>query len=180
MKLYLESIDRTVEYPNGDHKVKTDEEIASSDFLEEHKKKKCVSPFKEICCGEESIYDYVQEGYTVPAKVIVYLQTTKPYLMSPGIYEHPFAKGKRLHGPYLFTDGYHYWDRDTWKYVLKYHVTLPQDFIDYVMSKKGTEFLDQCEEEDESWSERIKFWKESKQGLCLLPDDAGDLGLEDF
>ena len=163
------------------HEVKTDEEIAARAFFEEHRKKICVSPFKEIRCGEESIYDYVRDGYNVPAKVIAYLQTTKPYLMSPGIYEHPFIKGKRLLGPYMFTDGYYWWDRDTWKYVVKYNVTLPQEFIDHVMSEEGTKFLEQCEKDGDSWKGRIAGWKNSeKGGLCLLPDDAGDMGLEDF
>lgn len=163
------------------HEVKTDEEIAARAFLEEQKKMVCVSPFAEIHCGEESILDFVQERYTVPEKVIAYLQTTKPYMMCPGIYEHPFIKGKNLLGPYMYTDGHYWWDRDTWKYVVKYHVTLPQEFIDHVMSDEGTEFLKQCELDGNSWSGRIKDWKNSeKNGLCLLSDDAGDMGLEDF
>ena len=163
------------------HEVKTDQEISARAFIEEHCKMVCVSPFKEIRCGEESIYDYVQEGYTVPDKVITYLKTTKPYLMSLGIYEHPFKKGENLLGPYMYTDGHYWWDRDTWKYVVKYHVTLPQEFIDHVMSDAGTEFLENCMEDTESWPGTIKNWKDSeKNGLCLLPDNAGDKELEDF
>ena len=163
------------------HEVKTDEEIQARAFFEEHCKMVCISPYKEILCGDESIYDYVQEGYTVPNKVIAYLKTTKPYLMSPGIYEHPFKKGVDLLGPYLYTDGHFWWDRDTWKYVVKYHVTLPQEFIDHVMSDAGTEFLESCMEDEESWSGTIKDWKDSERnGLCLLPEDAGDMELDDF
>lgn len=161
--------------------VKIDEEITTRKFPEEQKEMVCISPFKEIHCGEHSIFDYVQEGYTVPEKVIEYLRTTKPYMMCPGIYEHPFIEGKDLLGPYMYTDGHYWWDRDMWKYVLKYHVTLPQEFIDYVMSDSGTEFLKQCEIEEDSWSSKIKDWKKSEeQGLCLLPDDAGDKELADF
>lgn len=163
------------------HEVKTDEEISVRAFMDEQRKMVCVSPFVEIHCGEESIFDYIQEGYTVPEKVIAYLQTTKPYMMCPGVYEHPFIKGKKLMGPYMYTDGHYWWDRDTWKYVVKYHVTLPQEFIDYVMSDEGTEFLKQCEIDGDSWPERIKHWKNSEEnGLCLLPGDAGDMGLENF
>ncbi len=163
------------------HEVKTDQEITERKIREEQKKMVCLSPFLELNLGDESILDYVQEGYVVPDKVIAYLQTTKPYMMCPGIYEHPFIKGKKLLGPYMYTDGHYWWDRDMWKYVVKYHVTLPQEFIDHVMSDKGTEFLKQCEDEGTSWSGVIKDWKSSKQhGLCLLPDDAGDMDIEDF
>jgi hypothetical protein len=33
---------------------------------------------------------------------------------------------------------------DTWKYVLKYHVTLPKEFIDHVMSEEGIAFMEWC------------------------------------
>lgn len=58
------------------HEVKTDAEIDARAFAEELSKMVCVSPFKEIDCGDESIYDYVKEGYVVPDKVIAYLKTT--------------------------------------------------------------------------------------------------------
>lgn len=162
------------------HEVKTDEEIQSRAFLAEMEKMVCVSPFKEINCGGESIYDYVQEGYEVSDKVIAYLKTTAPYVMSLGIYKHPFKPDMDLVGPYLYTDGHYYWDRDTWKYVLKYHVTLPQEFIDHVMSDEGTAFLEAQDRESDSWVGRIKNWKEQSDTLCLLPDNAGDEELEDF
>ncbi len=44
------------------------QEINSRTFFAEMEKKECISPFKEILCGEESIYDYVREGYEVPAQ----------------------------------------------------------------------------------------------------------------
>lgn len=72
------------------HEVKTEAEINSRAFLAEMEKMVCISPFKEINGGEESIYDYVQDRYEVPDKVIAYLKTTNPYLMSLGIYKHPF------------------------------------------------------------------------------------------
>lgn len=99
-------------------------------------KKISISPFKEINCGSESIYDYVKAGYTVPDKVIAYLRTKSPHLVCPGVYEHPFMKGKTVPGPYLCTDNHYLWERNTWEYVVKYHVTLPQEFIDHVMSEK--------------------------------------------
>ena len=50
------------------HAVKTEQEINSRTFFAEMEKKECISPFKEILCGEESIYNYVREGYEVPAQ----------------------------------------------------------------------------------------------------------------
>ena len=107
-----------------------------------------ITPYKELHDGEESIYDHIQKEYVVPDKVIAYLQTTDPFLMALGIYEHPFKKGTQLMGPYWFTDGKYYWDRDTWKYVLKYGLVLPQEFIDHVMSEAGTAFLEKCIKEN--------------------------------
>ena len=140
---------------------------------------KNVMPFKEIKGGEESIYDHIDENYTVPAKVIAYLQTTQPHLVCMGLYKHPF-KDITLCGPYWYTDGEYYWDRDAWKYVMKYHVTLPQDFIDKVLSEEGTAFLEKCAQSNNSWSKIIGDRKKQPNSLCLMPDDAGDLSLDDF
>jgi len=171
-----EVVVKDVEY----HEVKTEEEVQARALLEEMNKKVCLSPYKEILGGDKSIFDYVDPQCTVPGKVIAYLRTTQPYLMSPGIYEHPFRKGMKLSGPYLYTDGHYYWDRDLWKYVLKYHVKLPKEFIDYVMSDEGTAFLEEQDIRDESWQKSIRSVKESEKTLCLLPDNAGDIALEDF
>ncbi|HBA69331.1 MAG TPA: hypothetical protein DCZ40_08240 [Lachnospiraceae bacterium] len=138
-----------------------------------------VMPYKEIHGGEESIYDYIDENFAVPAKVIVYLKTTQPYLVCMGLYKHPF-KDMQLCGPYWYTDGEYFWDRDAWKYVIKYHVTLPQKFIDKVMSDEGTAFLEKCAESDESWVKRIKEWKKNPNTLCLMPENADDYSLDDF
>lgn len=141
----------------------------------------CLTPYKEILGGDKSIYDYVKAGYSVPAKVIAYLKTTKPYIMSPGIYNHPFKENTALLGPYWYCDGNQYcWDRDTWKYVVKYGLTLPQDFIDYVMSEAGTTYLQSCQESGETWSDVISGMKAGENRLCLLPDDAGDGNIIDF
>ena len=162
------------------HDVKTDEEINARKMLEEIRKKVCLSPFKELCAGEESIYDYVVDGYTVPDKVIAYLQTTKPFMMCPGIYKHPFKPEKELLGPYFYTDGNYYWDRDLWKYVVKYHVTLPEEFVEYITSGAGDAFLEAFYNNPKSWSDTIKKWKNQGSGICLLPDNAGDNELSDF
>ena len=139
-----------------------------------------LTPFKELRGGKESIYDNIKDGYSVPSKVIAYLKTTNPYMMSPGIYEHPFIKGKRLLGPYLYTDGKYCWDRDTWKYVLKYGLTLPKDFIDHVMSDAGTAFIEKCKEENPSWGKTIACWEQRDSFTSFLPVNAGDVDLSDF
>ena len=64
--------------------------------------------------------------------------------------------------------------------MVKYGLVLPPEFIDHVMSDDGTRFLKQFSENNRSWSSTIGLWKESEDGLCLLPDNAGDIDLEDF
>jgi len=139
-----------------------------------------ITPYKELRGGKESIYAHIKDGYVVPNKVIVYLQTTEPFVMSPGIYEHPFKAGTRLLGPYLFTDGKYCWDRDAWKYVVKYGLVLPQEFIDHVMSDEGTAFLEKCAKGHNSLGKIIEKWKEQPNSICLLPENAGNIDLEDF
>ena len=148
--------------------------------MEEKKRLKSITPYKELSQGEERIYDHLKKGFKVPDKVIAYLKTTKPYLMSPGVYEHPFKEGMRLLGPYLYTDDVFYWDRDTWKYVVKYGLELPDEFIDHVMSEEGTAFLEEQLRSDKSWSSVISDWKEKKDVVWLIPDSAGDRALEEF
>lgn len=138
-----------------------------------------LMPYKEINGGDESIYDNVDENFSVPEKVILYLQTTQPHLVAMGIYQHPF-KDMTLLGPYWYTDGEYYWDRDTWKYVLKYHVKLPTVFINKVMSEEGTIFLEKCTESDCSWSKKIEAFKKEPNTLCLMSDNAGDIPLDEF
>ena len=162
------------------HGVKTDEEITARRMIEEMHKRICISPFKEIYCGNKSIHDYVQDGYTVPERVIAYLRTTQPFLISPGIYDHPFKPGKTLHVPYLYTDGKYYWDRDTWKYVIKYHVTLPQEFIDHVMSVEGAAFIERFIDQSDLWSQVIKDWNKRHGFQCLLPSNTSAAELKDF
>lgn len=64
--------------------------------------------------------------------------------------------------------------------MLKYHVTLPQEFIDHVMSDAGTEFLEEQAGQSDSWTGWIKDLKEQEGTLCLLPEDAGNIELDDF
>ena len=162
------------------HEVKTEAEIMAREAMAEWDNKICLTPYEELNLGEESIYDHVQDGYTVPPRVITYLQTTEPFFMSPGLYDHPFKSGCQLLGPYTYTDGKYYWDRDAWKYVVKYHVTLPQDFIDHVMSEDGEAYLDQFAKENNTWAKSIEDLKNRPNTICLLPDDAGEIPLANF
>ena len=158
--------------------------MPSREIREKIAKMICLTPYKELNGGEESIFDHVKEGYKVPDKVIAYLRTKKPFLMSPGIYNNPFKESMRLYGPYLYTDDTYYWDRDTWKYIVKYGLELPQEFIDHVMSEAGTEFIDKQIKENESWSKVLKEWKENKKNILVLVDPNGeeddDDSIDDF
>jgi len=162
------------------HDIKTEEEIESRKLAAEIASRVCLTPYRELHSGEESIFDHIQEDYCVPNRVIAYLRTTQPYLMSPGIYKHPFKSEIDLLGPYMYTDGKYYWDRDTWKYVLKYHVTLPQEFVDHVMSENGEAFLNSLSDQPDSWPKTIQQWKKEEGWLCLLPDNAGEIELKEF
>ena len=111
--------------------------------------------------------------------MILYLQTTQPHALALGLYKHPF-KDMKLCGPYQYTDGEYYWDRDAWKYIVKYHVTISQNFIDKVMSDEGTAFLKKYAESNEEWRKRIKELKENPAALYLLPKEPGDYSLDEF
>lgn len=165
---------------HGDCEVKTPNAIAVREWIEKEKEMVCLTPFEELRLGDASIHDWVEEGYGVPDKVLAYLKTTEPYMMSPGIYEHPFKPGERLLGPYCYTDGHFWWDRDCWKYTTKYHVRLPQEFVDYVMSGEGDEFLESHAPDDSSWFNRIEDNYGDAPHGNFLPQDAGNLDLEDF
>lgn len=153
--------------------VKTKENIAAHKTFEERQHRFCITPYKELNLGEESIYDYIDFSFSVPDRAIMYLQTKELYFLCPGIYSHPFQYKKDLLGPYVYTDGYYYWDRDTWKYVVKYGLVLPQQFIDYVMTDDATKFLEQKHNSD--WH-LVKH----ENVLNLLPNDSGDIPLAQF
>lgn len=162
------------------NEVLSTENMDRKEFYERRAKMFCLTPFKELHLGRESIYDWVEEGYSVPVKVIAYLKTTEPDMMSPGVYEHPFIPGKRLLGPYCYTDGHYWWDRDTWKYVTKYHVRLPQEFVDFVMSGAGDEFARTHIPYARSWFETIESNYGDEPHANFLPQDAGDINIDQF
>lgn len=124
------------------HDVKTDYEIQRHAMTAEQKRRYNLTPYKEIHCGSESIYDHVRENYSVPDKVLEYLCTDNCYLAGGGIYSHPFEPEVTLSGPTMLSDGYYYWDSRTSEYVSKYGLVLPSEFIAHVMSEKGTEFIE--------------------------------------
>ena len=132
-----------------------------------------ITPFKELHGGQESIYDHIAaEKLAVPDKVIAYLLAAQPVLTAPGVYQHPFIRTRTLPGPDKCTDGRFFWDRDTWKYVLKYNLILPQEFIDHVMSEKGDAFISYCIDRNDDWCEPIKQWKKKQGYVSFLPSKA--------
>ena len=126
-----------------------------------------LTPYKEILCGSGSIYDNTEDGYSVPDKVILYLRTNDNWMASPGMYEHPFIKDRILFGPYISSDDIYDWERDTWKYVLKYGLKLPQSFIDYVMSDEGTKYIEDFAKKDEIFAEILKKYNEDPKNLTI-------------
>ncbi|NMD37668.1 MAG: hypothetical protein GYA87_03180 [Christensenellaceae bacterium] len=140
----------------------------------------CLTPFKELKCGDKSIHDFVQEGFSVPARVISYLRFSEPCYASPGVYYHPFKPEKRLPGPYGCTDGKYFWDRDTWKYVIKYNLTLPQEFIDHVMGDESATYIKKRLEDNKDISDRIKRWDDTQDYKLLKLDITAIEELENF
>lgn len=86
----------------------------------------------------------------------------------------------KLLGPYCYADNHYWWDRDTWKYVTKYHVRLPQELVDYVISVAGDEFLQEHAPQADSWFQNIEGSYSDTPHVNLLPEDAGDVGVEEF
>lgn len=130
------------------HEIKTKSEIERREMIKEMESRYCLTPYKEILSGSESIYDHVREGYSVPDKIIEYLNIDNVYLTCSGIYNHPFEPEKTLFGFDMFSDGYYYWHCCTAEYVTKYGLVLPEEFISHVMSHKGTEFIKKYKQGD--------------------------------
>lgn len=166
-------------YDVDTHRLDSEENRGAQEFIRMLQEHICITPYRELEMGSQSIYDNIQEGYTVSERVILYLQTKHLFTMALGVYVHPFKKDINLLGPYMYTDGKYYWDRDTWKYVVKYGLKLREDFIAHVMSEEGEAFLQSALGED-LWQERLQDLKQQKNTLCLLPDDAGEISLEEF
>ena len=141
-----------------------------------------LTPYKELNSGDKSIFDFIDVSQKIKKNVIDYLKTENAYLMSPGIYSHPFKPEIQLLGPYTYTDGKYYWDRDTWKYVVKYGLILPDYFIEHVNSTEGQHFYSNYANQHSTWKDLIVNAKRHSDGnsLILLPDDIGDIDLADF
>ncbi len=166
-------------YDVDTHALDSEENRSTQEFIRMFQEHICITPYQELQMGSQSIYDNLQKGYAVSERVILYLQTKRLFTMALGIYAHPFKKDVDLLGPYMYTDGKYYWDRDTWKYVVKYGLKLPEDFITHVMSEEGEAFLQSAIGTD-SWQEQLQELKQQKTTLCLLPDDAGDISFDAF
>ena len=141
-----------------------------------------ITPYKELMFGEKSIYDFISKDKKIDENVINYLKTESAYLMSPGIYPHPFKPEMQLLGPYIYTDGKYCWDRDTWKYAVKYGLEIPDFFIRHVNSAAGKKFFDDyMKNNNPTWKKIIADEKSArKDSLFLLPDDTGDIDLDNF
>lgn len=63
---------------------------------------------------------------------------------------------------------------------MKYHLTLPEDFIEYVMSEDGSAFLESCHYGVDSWYQAFEKSFADKRHMNFLPEDAGDVKLDEF
>ncbi len=62
--------------------VKTPDAVEARRRIKRFDQMVCLTPFRELKHGDESIYDWVEDGYAVPKKVLAYLMTTEPFFMS--------------------------------------------------------------------------------------------------
>lgn len=76
--------------------------------------------------------------------------------------------------------GRFWWDRNCWKYAAKYHVMLPQEFVEYVISGTGDKLLESYATDTSSWSDRIEERCKNTLHGNFLPKSAGNLDLKDF
>ena len=139
-----------------------------------------ITPYKQLRCGTANIYDYTVSGYAVPEKVIAYLRAGTPSLTRGGTYPHPFATHKVICSPTLLTDGKYVWDNHTWMYVLKYGLVLPAEFIDYVMSTAGDEFIGKAIDQSDLWCDIVKSIKKKQGYRSFLPSTEDLSKMENF
>ena len=76
--------------------------------------------------------------------------------------------------------GRFWWDRNCWKYAAKYHVMLPQEFVEHVISGTGDKLLESYATDTSSWSDRIEEHCRNAPHGNVLPKSAGNLDLKDF
>ena len=76
--------------------------------------------------------------------------------------------------------GRFWWDRNCWKYAAKYHVMLPQEFVEHVISGTGDKLLESYATDTSSWSDRIEEHCRNASHGNFLPKSAGNLDLKDF
>lgn len=76
--------------------------------------------------------------------------------------------------------GRFWWDRNCWKYAAKYHVMLPQEFVEHVISGTGDKLLESYATDTSSWSGRIEERCRNMPHGNFLPKSAGNLDLKDF
>lgn len=134
-----------------------------------------LSPYKELKGGKESIHDHINPDQIVPAEVVEYLKHGEPDWICMGIYNHPFVEGKRLCGPYRYNDGVYRWDRDLWLYVSKYHVELPQDFIEHVFSEYGRNWMEEHKDEQFGKGHANLDKTLAGPGINLTPENDGNI-----
>ena len=139
-----------------------------------------IMPYVELQSGEESIHDHIDPDQVVPEEVIEYLKHGEFRLVCMGIYPHPFEPDVRLCGPYWYGDDKYEWDRDAWKYASKYHVELPQEFIDHVLSEDGQKWLEEHKDLEPGQGHKALGKMVEGHGLNLTPKNDGDVPIDKF
>ena len=128
-----------------------------------------LSPYKELHNGHgtESILDHVNPDQDLPEDVVDYLKHGELIIYALGLYNHPFEEDVKVPGPYFLFDGTYKWERYLWLYASKYHVEIPQEFIEHTRKPESRKWLEkrkveEAERAEERRREQQRRMKENK------------------
>lgn len=68
-------------------------------------------------------------------KIVFYLTNGIDFISSPGVVRDIFDETRIIGGLSIYTDGTWMWPSDLIYYVENYHVSLPDEFLNYMKSK---------------------------------------------
>lgn len=91
--------------------------------------------------GFPSIMDALEkEPYQAKEAVLEYLRNGNVYLVTASRFEDIFTKENTKHELFCMTDGKYSWSSAIPYYVEHYHLRLPKDFEDHVLSNSQAAF----------------------------------------
>lgn len=120
-----------------------------------------------------------KEGYQVPDKVIAYLCAGRSKGAVAHLMQHPFKSDKSI-SCHRYGDEMYTWYKDTWKFVVKYGLQLPKEFIDKVMSLESDIYFQNMIHILYGDKPLLEKHKQSLGYKCFLPSHSQLKELKDF